>query len=129
MTAVSREVLVANQRGLHARASAKFVNLASQPLLEQVNNSSAAFGPDVDEAAELGISLEPSDLTARTPARQAALSPRPGSATTAAPSSWARAASPGSDVTTTIRAEVTTRATTARVSWMIAATSSSSSTC
>ena len=30
MTAVSREVLIANQRGLHARASAKFVNLASE---------------------------------------------------------------------------------------------------
>lgn len=29
MTAVSREVLISNQRGLHARASAKFVNLAS----------------------------------------------------------------------------------------------------
>lgn len=30
MTAASREVLIDNQRGLHARASAKFVNLASQ---------------------------------------------------------------------------------------------------
>ena len=30
MTAVSREVRIQNQRGLHARASAKFVNLASQ---------------------------------------------------------------------------------------------------
>ena len=30
MTAVSREVRIANQRGLHARASAKFVNLASE---------------------------------------------------------------------------------------------------
>ena len=30
MTAVSREVRISNQRGLHARASAKFVNLASQ---------------------------------------------------------------------------------------------------
>ena len=30
MTAVSREVAITNQRGLHARASAKFVNLASQ---------------------------------------------------------------------------------------------------
>ena len=28
MTAVSREVRISNQRGLHARASAKFVNLA-----------------------------------------------------------------------------------------------------
>ncbi|HWJ39257.1 MAG TPA: HPr family phosphocarrier protein [Sphingomicrobium sp.] len=30
MTAVSQEVRIDNQRGLHARASAKFVNLASQ---------------------------------------------------------------------------------------------------
>ena len=30
MTAVSREVRIDNQRGLHARASAKFVNLASE---------------------------------------------------------------------------------------------------
>jgi phosphocarrier protein HPr len=29
LTALSREVLIVNQRGLHARASAKFVNLAS----------------------------------------------------------------------------------------------------
>jgi phosphocarrier protein HPr len=30
LNAVSREVLIDNVRGLHARASAKFVNLASQ---------------------------------------------------------------------------------------------------
>ena len=30
MNAVSREVLITNKRGLHARASAKFVNLASE---------------------------------------------------------------------------------------------------
>ena len=30
MTAVSRQVRIDNKRGLHARASAKFVNLASQ---------------------------------------------------------------------------------------------------
>ena len=30
MTAVSRQVEILNKRGLHARASAKFVNLASQ---------------------------------------------------------------------------------------------------
>jgi phosphocarrier protein len=30
LSAVSREVRITNQRGLHARASAKFVNLASQ---------------------------------------------------------------------------------------------------
>jgi phosphocarrier protein len=30
LSAVSREVQIVNQRGLHARASAKFVNLASE---------------------------------------------------------------------------------------------------
>jgi phosphocarrier protein len=30
LSAASREVRIVNQRGLHARASAKFVNLASQ---------------------------------------------------------------------------------------------------
>ena len=30
MSAVSREVRITNQRGLHARASAKFVNLATE---------------------------------------------------------------------------------------------------
>jgi phosphocarrier protein HPr len=30
LTAASREVWIRNQRGLHARASAKFVNLASE---------------------------------------------------------------------------------------------------
>lgn len=30
MNSVSKEVLIVNQRGLHARASAKFVNLASE---------------------------------------------------------------------------------------------------
>jgi phosphocarrier protein HPr len=30
LTAVSREVRIANQRGLHARASAKFVSMASE---------------------------------------------------------------------------------------------------
>ena len=30
MSAVSREVRITNKRGLHARASAKFVNLASE---------------------------------------------------------------------------------------------------
>ena len=30
MSALTREVLISNKRGLHARASAKFVNLASE---------------------------------------------------------------------------------------------------
>ena len=40
------------------------VNLATEPLLDQVNDTSARFGPDVDEAEALGIGLEPSDLVA-----------------------------------------------------------------
>jgi phosphocarrier protein HPr len=34
LSAVSREVRIGNQRGLHARASAKFVNLASEIAAE-----------------------------------------------------------------------------------------------
>lgn len=40
------------------------VNLATLPMLDLVNNSSARFGPDVDEADALGIALEPSELVA-----------------------------------------------------------------
>ncbi len=36
------------------------VNLATAPLLHEVNNSSARFEPDESEAAGLGIALEPS---------------------------------------------------------------------
>lgn len=36
------------------------VNLASAPLLDAVNDSSAGFGPDQSEPAELDIDLEPS---------------------------------------------------------------------
>ncbi len=40
---VSREVLIANRRGLHARASAKFVTLASQqPIAVSVAKGGAA---------------------------------------------------------------------------------------
>ena len=39
---VSREVLISNRRGLHARASAKFVTLATQqPIAVQVAKGSA----------------------------------------------------------------------------------------
>ena len=45
MSAVTREVLVANRRGLHARASAKFVTLAStQPTEVQVAKVGAHDG-------------------------------------------------------------------------------------
>lgn len=38
------------------------VNLATEPLLEQVNASSAPYGEDVDEAARLDLAMEPSDV-------------------------------------------------------------------
>ncbi len=38
------------------------VNLAHGPLIEAVNNSSAAFDPTESEPAELGITMEPSEL-------------------------------------------------------------------
>ncbi|CUR55389.1 conserved hypothetical protein [metagenome] len=40
------------------------VNLANQPQLDRVNNSSAAFGPGIDEAEALGIPMGPSDQVA-----------------------------------------------------------------
>lgn len=45
----------------NVRATGEFVvNLAYRPLLEAVNNSSAAFPPDTSEPDELGITMEPS---------------------------------------------------------------------
>ena len=38
------------------------VNLAHGPLIVAVNNSSAAFDPAASEAAELGITMEPSEV-------------------------------------------------------------------
>jgi flavin reductase (DIM6/NTAB) family NADH-FMN oxidoreductase RutF len=40
------------------------VNLATQPLTEAVNASSAPYDPDVDEAEALGLAMEPSELVA-----------------------------------------------------------------
>lgn len=37
------------------------VNLANRAQLDRINNSSARFGPEVDEAVALGIDTEPSD--------------------------------------------------------------------
>lgn len=52
----------------NVEATGEFVvNLASRPMMDLVNRSSAPFGPEVDEAEVLGIELEPSDLVA--PAR------------------------------------------------------------
>jgi flavin reductase (DIM6/NTAB) family NADH-FMN oxidoreductase RutF len=45
----------------NVRATGEFVvNLAYGPLLEAVNNTSAAFDPDTSEPDELGITMEPS---------------------------------------------------------------------
>jgi flavin reductase (DIM6/NTAB) family NADH-FMN oxidoreductase RutF len=45
----------------NVRETGEFVvNLAHGPLLEAVNNSSAAFGPHSSEPDELGITMEPS---------------------------------------------------------------------
>lgn len=49
----------------NVQATGEFVvNLASRPMMDLVNRSSAPFGPEVDEAQALGIALEPSDLVA-----------------------------------------------------------------
>lgn len=40
------------------------VSLASEDLIQQVNGTSAAFGPDVDEADALGVVMEPSEKVA-----------------------------------------------------------------
>lgn len=45
----------------NVRATGEFVvNLACRPLLHAVNDSSAAFPPDISEPDELGITMEPS---------------------------------------------------------------------
>jgi flavin reductase (DIM6/NTAB) family NADH-FMN oxidoreductase RutF len=38
--------------------------IASRPLLDQVNGSSAPFDPDVDEAGWVGVTMEPSERVA-----------------------------------------------------------------
>jgi flavin reductase (DIM6/NTAB) family NADH-FMN oxidoreductase RutF len=60
----------------NVQATGEFVvNLASAPLLEQVNSSSAPFPAEQDEAAALEIAMEPSALVAppRVAASPAAL--------------------------------------------------------
>jgi flavin reductase (DIM6/NTAB) family NADH-FMN oxidoreductase RutF len=47
----------------NVRATGEFVvNLSYGPLIEAVNNTSAAFDQDVSEPAQLGITMEPSEL-------------------------------------------------------------------
>ena len=55
-TSVGRKDTVRN-----IEATKEFVvNIASAPMLHAVNDSSAPFGPDTDEAQRLGLTMEPS---------------------------------------------------------------------
>ena len=59
MTAVSRQVAITNQRGLHARASAKFVNLASQidAKIEVEKDSHRVCGTSIMGLMMLGAAM------------------------------------------------------------------------
>lgn len=59
MTALSREVRIANQRGLHARASAKFVSLASQldATIEVEKDGSRVCGTSIMGLMMLGAAV------------------------------------------------------------------------
>ena len=59
MTAVSREVRIENQRGLHARASAKFVNLASQldAVIDVEKDGNKVCGTSIMGLMMLGAAL------------------------------------------------------------------------
>jgi phosphocarrier protein len=59
LTAVSRQVAITNQRGLHARASAKFVNLASQidAKIEVEKDSHRVCGTSIMGLMMLGAAM------------------------------------------------------------------------
>ena len=59
MSAASREVRIGNQRGLHARASAKFVNLASQidAAIEVEKDGSRVCGTSIMGLMMLGAAM------------------------------------------------------------------------
>ena len=59
MTAVSREVRITNRRGLHARASAKFVNLASEidSKIEVEKDASRVCGTSIMGLMMLGAAM------------------------------------------------------------------------
>ncbi len=59
MTALQREVRIANQRGLHARASAKFVSLASQldVTIEVEKDGSRVCGTSIMGLMMLGAAM------------------------------------------------------------------------
>ena len=59
MTAVSREVRIANKRGLHARASAKFVSMASEleANIEVEKDGSRVCGTSIMGLMMLGAAM------------------------------------------------------------------------
>jgi phosphocarrier protein HPr len=59
LTALSRELRIANQRGLHARASAKFVSLASQldATIEVEKDGSRVCGTSIMGLMMLGAAM------------------------------------------------------------------------
>jgi len=59
LTAVRREVVITNQRGLHARASAKFVNLASSldAVIEVEKDGSRVCGTSIMGLMMLGAAM------------------------------------------------------------------------
>jgi phosphocarrier protein len=59
LTALSREVRIANQRGLHARASAKFVSMASQldATIEVEKDGSRVCGTSIMGLMMLGAAV------------------------------------------------------------------------
>jgi phosphocarrier protein len=59
LTAVSRSVLIQNKRGLHARASAKFVNMASEidAKVEVEKDGSRVCGTSIMGLMMLGAAM------------------------------------------------------------------------
>jgi phosphocarrier protein HPr len=57
--AVSRQIAITNQRGLHARASAKFVNLASQidAMIEVEKDGNRVCGTSIMGLMMLGAAM------------------------------------------------------------------------
>jgi phosphocarrier protein HPr len=57
--AVSRQIAISNQRGLHARASAKFVNLASQidAMIEVEKDGNRVCGTSIMGLMMLGAAM------------------------------------------------------------------------
>ena len=59
MTAVSQEVLITNKRGLHARASAKFVNMAAEidAVIEVEKDGNRVCGTSIMGLMMLGAAM------------------------------------------------------------------------